>query len=263
MSAVVIDSDLVHYEVLGRGKPVLFIHGWLGSWRYWLPSMEAISTKYRAYALDLWGFGDTDKSKPRYQVFHYVELIDSFLNHLGITQTPIVGHALGASVALEYAIRYPERVNKIMAVSLPLTPDSISRKLLDFGHNTVMAKIVWWRQIPHKEVQKETEKTAAGAITQSVQSVAQIEMNNRITNLNQNTMLLLVYGEQDDLVDPNPIRRVNGHWPNIRPLGVPQAKHFPMLDEAAKFQRLLQDFLEIESDLSLLELKEEWRRRTR
>ncbi|HET9433568.1 MAG TPA: alpha/beta fold hydrolase, partial [Chitinophagaceae bacterium] len=60
MSALIIDGDVVHYEAFGRGKPVLFIHGWLGSWRYWVPTMQAISDKYRAYALDLWGFGDSD-----------------------------------------------------------------------------------------------------------------------------------------------------------------------------------------------------------
>ena len=65
MSAITIENDLVHYEVLGRGRPVIFIHGWLGSWRYWVPTMQQLSVKYRTYALDLWGFGDSGKdAKP-------------------------------------------------------------------------------------------------------------------------------------------------------------------------------------------------------
>ncbi len=76
-------------------------------------------------------------------------------------------------------------------------------------------------------------------------------------------MLLVVYGEKDDMVDPAPTRDLNGNWHNIRPIGLADSKHFPMLDEAAKFTRLLQDFLDVEGDLSVLELKEEWRRRTR
>ncbi len=59
MSAILLDSSIVHYEVLGRGRPVIFLHGWVGSWRYWISSMQVTSTSYRAYALDLWGFGDT------------------------------------------------------------------------------------------------------------------------------------------------------------------------------------------------------------
>ena len=53
MSAIVIKEGLVHYEVIGRGRPLVFIHGWLGSWRYWVSAMEELSTRYRAYPLDL------------------------------------------------------------------------------------------------------------------------------------------------------------------------------------------------------------------
>jgi pimeloyl-ACP methyl ester carboxylesterase len=170
--------------------------------------MEAISDKYRTYAMDLWGFGDSDKSQPRYEVSDYVALLNNFMDNMGLREAPIVGHALGATVALEYAAHHPDRAKKVMAISLPMTPDSISRKLIDFAK-------------------------------------------------------LAVYGEKDDMIDPGPTRVLDSNWQNIRPIGLADSKHFPMLDEAAKFTRLLQDFLEIEGDLSSLELKEEWRRRTR
>ena len=73
----------------------------------------------------------------------------------------------------------------------------------------------------------------------------------------------MVYGEKDNMIDPDPTRQLNGDWQNVRPIGLSDSKHFPMLDEAAKFNRLLQDFLDVQGDLSGLELKEEWRRRTR
>jgi len=264
MSAVVIDGGLVHYEAFGRGAPVLFLHGWLGSWRYWMPTMETISDKYRTYALDLWGFGDSDKSKPRYEVSDYVALVNNFTDNMGIRDAPIIGHALGATIALEYAVRHPDLVKKVMAVSLPVNPDSIYRKLIDVANNTMMAKMFYSRQIA-KEVQKEAEKTAEGVISASVQSVAQLDVKGRIEIVAQSgdAMLLAVYGEKDDMVDPTPCRALNGNWHNVRPIGLAESKHFPMLDEAAKFTRLLQDFLDVEEDLSVLELKEEWRRRTR
>ena len=265
MSAVVIDGGLVHYEAFGRGKPVLFLHGWLGSWRYWMSSMEAISDKRRTYALDLWGFGDSDKSKQRYTITDYIALLDSFVQNMGIHDAPIVGHALGASLALEYASRYPDRVNKIMTVSLPMNPDCINRRLIDFANNSMMAKVMWWRQI-NKEIQKEAEKTADGAIYQSLQSATQLDVKTHIQTIGQHAesmMLLAVYGEKDDVIDPAPTRQLDGAWQNIRPIGLSDSKHFPMLDEASKFNRLLKDFLDVEDNLSVLELKEEWRRRTR
>src|SRR5687768_3424919 len=146
MSAVVIDGGLVHYEAFGRRRPVLFLHGWLGSWRYWMSTMEAVSDRYRTYALDLWGFGDSDKSKQRYELSDYVALVNNFAENMGIREAPIIGHSLGAVVALEYAARYPDRVGKVMAVSLPMTVDAISRRLFDFTNKSMMSKMMWWRQ---------------------------------------------------------------------------------------------------------------------
>ncbi len=264
MSAIVIDGGLVHYEAFGRGRPVLFLHGWLGSWRYWMPTMESISDKNRTYALDLWGFGDSDKSKPRYEISDYVALINNFTENMGIREAPIVGHSLGATIALEYTARYPDRVSKVMAVSLPLTADSISRKLIDFTGGSRFSKMMWWRQSTHKEVQKESEKTAEGVVSASVQSAVQLDVKSRLQLIAQsNSMVLAVYGERDDMIDPSPLRDLNGDWNNIRPIGMSESRHFPMLEEAAKFNRLLKDYLGIMDDLSALELKDEWRRRTR
>jgi pimeloyl-ACP methyl ester carboxylesterase len=272
MSAVVIDGGIVHYEAFGRGMPVLFLHGWLGSWRYWMSSMEAVSDKHRAFALDFWGFGDSDKSKDRYRVEDYVDLIDKFVDNRGMTDTPItlIGHALGAAVMLKYAAKYPARVQKVMTVSLPMDSSAINSKLLEPATNSVMSKMIRWRQhiTPHKEVQTEAEKTGQGAITTSLASVKELEaemnMYHRIENVAQKgTIVLAVYGEKDDVIDPGPIRGIDSNWQNIRPIGLSESKHFPMLDEASKFQRLLKDFLEVRDDLSGLELKEEWRRRTR
>ena len=261
MSAVVINGGLIHYEAFGRGQPVVFIHGWLGSWRYWMRTMEALAPDYRTYALDLWGFGDSDKSKERYSVNDYVALIHDFMDQLGIIKAALVGHALGATVALRIAVEYPESVSRLVVVSLPVTHDAISGRLVNIAHRSGLARMLWWRQITYKEVQQEAEKMADNVIALSVQSVSEVDAQALIDQVSHPT--LAIYGEKDHLIDPAPTRALNGLRPNLRPIGLAESKHFPMLEEANKFNRLLKDFLEIGDDLSRLELKEEWRRRTR
>ncbi len=267
MSATVINGGLVHYEAFGRGRPVIFIHGWLGSWRYWMRTMEALSADYRAYALDLWGFGDSDKSQERFSVSDYTNLLSDFMEGMGIVQASLVGHALGATVALRFSTLYPDSVYRLTTVSLPVTPAAISGRLLDFASNSPLAKMLWWRQITHKEVQQEAEKMADNVISLSVQSVAEVDTLTLIQQVPHLT--LAVYGEKDNVVDPVPVRALNGQRANVRTIGLADSKHFPMLEETNKFNRLLKDFLELEihdgdlSALSGLELKEEWKRRTR
>ncbi|MBE0689299.1 MAG: alpha/beta hydrolase [Anaerolineae bacterium] len=120
MSAITIDGELVHYEVLGRGRPVVLVHGWIGSWRYWVPTMQLLQSKFRVYALDLFGFGDSSKNPDRYSVEHQIEMLADFTQALGLTKTAVVGHGLGALLSAEFARRYPARVPRMMLVSAPL-----------------------------------------------------------------------------------------------------------------------------------------------
>ena len=123
MSAILLDSSIVHYEVLGRGRPVIFLHGWVGSWKYWIASMQVTSTSYRAYALDLWGFGDTAHNVLNYSLEQQSTLLDRFLNEMGIGKIALVGHGLGALVGMKFASRFPQSVDRVMAIScLDLIP---------------------------------------------------------------------------------------------------------------------------------------------
>ncbi len=260
MSAVIIENGLIHYEVLGRGKPVLFLHGWLGSWRYWMPTMEAVSDRYRTYAFDLWGFGDSDKSVSRYDIDSYVTLISSFLEELGLLRLPIIGHALGAVAAVLFATQAPERVDKLMAVSMPLQLAAINRKLTGGGGN-LLDRTLGRRQAQqsYPDVAMEADKTDANAVTLSTQSLGNHDLRQELERLSR--PLLVVHGERDSLIMPpqdDTIQRISD---NIRQISLKDSTHFPMVDEATKFQRLLREFLE--SDLASLELKDEWKRRSR
>jgi len=120
MSAITIENELVHYEVLGRGRPVILVHGWLGSWRYWVPAMRQLAGKYRTYAVDLWGFGDSGRNADFYKFDAEVKLLGEFMERLGIKKAALIGHDLGAAVAARYALQHPERVPKLMVIAPPL-----------------------------------------------------------------------------------------------------------------------------------------------
>ena len=102
---------------------------------------------------------------------------------------------------------------------------------------------------------------AENVISLSVQSVVEVDVPALIQQVPQLT--LAIYGEKDNVVDPTPVRALDGQRANVRSIGLAESRHFPMLEEANKFNRLLKDFLEVGDDLSVLELKEEWKRRTR
>lgn len=120
MSAITVGGDLVHYEVLGRGRQVILVHGWLGSWRYWVPTMTQISLKYRVYALDLFGFGDSGKNPEKYTIQHQVKLLEEFMNQMGLSKAAFIGHGLGALVLTEFALANQDKIARMLISNAPL-----------------------------------------------------------------------------------------------------------------------------------------------
>ena len=262
MSAILIEDGVVHYEVLGRGRPVLLLHSWVGSWRYWIPSMQHAAMRFRAYALDFWGFGDTDHLPERYTVNAQVALVARFLDRLGIGRVALVGHGLGALVGMYFAQRWPERVERLMAVGLPETYEAISSRL---QHESIATLANWLlTPTPSTEAARiEAPKADQRAIVASMEALRTMDVAAAFANLRVPT--LLAYGLKDPLIRL-PERLAPDQLPeHVHVVTFEASGHFPMLDEGSKFHRLLFDFLTLPSGESPrhLQLKEEWKRRVR
>ena len=89
---------------------MLILHGWMGSWRYWYPTIERVAEHFRTYSFDFWGFGDTRQVKSRHEsIQSYSDQVIRFLDELGIDRVLLVGHSMGGMVALNRSVcRYGE-----------------------------------------------------------------------------------------------------------------------------------------------------------
>ncbi len=275
MSAILLDSGIVHYEVFGRGKPVLLLHGWLGSWRYWMPTMESLADVYRTYALDFWGFGDSDKPGNRYRIDDYVRQVSDFLDGLGIAKVSLVGHALGGVVALRTTLELPQRVDKLVLVDTPVYGDSLSgslkvvrnpfsrlvagpKALVGLWMRALKKSSADWSQM-YEEIVEDTERLDENAVQQSVENMLSLDLRPRLGNLYTHT--LVVYGEKDEFVDPQQTALfVDGPVATAQVVILSGCRHFPFLDEPSKFNRLLKEFMASELGQTVV-VKEEWKRR--
>ena len=260
MSAILLDGSIAHYEVLGRGRPVIFLHGWVGSWRYWIASMQVASTSYRAYALDLWGFGDTAHNVLNYSLEQQSSLLDRFLVEMGIGKIALVGHGLGALVSMSFAARFPQSVDRVMAVSCPLNYESVNVRL----RTAPPGELADWLSNRTPEATTalaDASKADPQAVTVSMVGLQSDNLYGNFRALNIPT--LLVYGEKDPAVTiPEEEVSVSTMTHQITLEG---SGHFPMIDETVNFNRLLTDFLALDSGMSPreLQMKEEWKRRVR
>ena len=262
MSAIILDGSIVHYEALGRGRPIVFLHGWVGSWRYWINAMQIASTSFRAYAIDLFGFGDTTRDPMRYPIDRQADLINRFLEEMGIGKVALVGHDLGALVGFSFIKQWPKSVDRIMAVNCPLDYDSVNSRM----RTSSMAELVEWLAVRTPEAASalaDATKTDLQAVSTSL---AGHQANSYFADIrNLGVPGLLVYSANDPSVTMPSQEKVDAFPSHMHQINLENSGHFPMIDNPNQFNRLMTDFLALDSGASPreLQMKEEWKRRVR
>ena len=262
MSVVFLESAIVHYEVLGKGRPVFFLHGWVGSWKYWIPSMQVASTSFRAYALDLWGFGETAHKRQAYNLDQQADLLRAFMDKMGIGKIALVGHGLGGLVGLNFARLWPKSVDRMMIVTCPMEYESVHTRLWTAGP----IELVDWLSNRTPESIAALSDTVRIDPQAIAASEAGLQSNNLFDAVRQiNLPCLFVYGQNDPAILLPSAEKQSAIPYMMDNIILDGSGHFPMMDETLKFNRLLIDFLALDSGASPqdLELKEEWKRRVR
>jgi pimeloyl-ACP methyl ester carboxylesterase len=255
MSVVVIDNQMVHYEVFGRGRPVVFLHGWLGSWRYWFPTIEVAAQHFRTFSFDFWGFGHSREREQVISIQNYSDQVVRFLDALGIERAMLVGHSMGGMVALKTAINHPDRVTQVATVGAPIVGDSLSwlLKLTDRPlFADAFARMPWLRRSLFNfflgetkdpavhEVLDDSVKSSSDTLRRSVSSMWRTDLRPELPRLRVPT--LIVHGGRDDIVHPNQADLFD-NVPAAQVVLMPSSRHFPFLDEAELFNDVLLRFL--------------------
>ena len=119
-------NDLrLHYLEAGEGEPILLLHGFPTSSHLYRNILPQLAKTHRAIALDLPGYGLSDKPLDvRYDYDFYADVLDSFLDALGIGETNLVVHDLGGPVGLYWAIQNPGRVPKLVILNTLVYPET-------------------------------------------------------------------------------------------------------------------------------------------
>jgi pimeloyl-ACP methyl ester carboxylesterase len=100
----------------GTGQAVICIHGLTANHMCWASLAEALSPEYRVIAYDLRGRGESDKPASGYSLELHGQDLGGLLDGLGLARAVLVGHSLGAKIALRFAVRHPQRVSRLVLV---------------------------------------------------------------------------------------------------------------------------------------------------
>lgn len=260
----VFNSDLFWIEAgPKRARSVLLVHGLgQGGLRTLEPVITALQRDYRVIALDLPGFGQSGQPAGRYSPVNYARVLNWLLGELDLDSAAIFGHSMGGAVALRFAASYPERVERLILVSvagilertaflqhmasLPMDLDGVPQSL-QAGADTLRQLggllVNWSALLPDPTtvlpsngwiwktfVEDQPNVNAAFSLVQE-------DFSDAIAKVEADTYIIL--GTSDPLSPPRTGRLLAGQIASAQLLEMMGADHMPMYTETALFTELL------------------------
>ena len=120
----------LYFETLGTGRPLILLHGGLGSGEMFGPILPALADQHQVIAVDLQGHGRTADIDRPIDIRLMADDIAALIDHLGLDKPDVVGYSLGGGVAFFTAVKYPEKVGRLVMTSANIRRDAIPAEML-------------------------------------------------------------------------------------------------------------------------------------
>ncbi len=264
---VTVNGLTIRYWEVGSGESLVLIHGLGVSIESWAWNIEALSAHYRVIALDIPGFGRSSPPSDGsfYQPDNSTRLFYCFLDALGIRRATLVGHSMGGYVAMQVCLRYPHIADRLILVSsagLGQEIDLFTRLLAVWPLGEMLfqplpAVIEWMGDrllsagLSASYRERMLEFYQSPGAKQSLLNTlrAGVNLNGQFITFSDAELqklslpVLLVWGQQDNVLPVQHIHRAAKVMPNSRAAILDQARHAPHIDRAEEFNRLVLDFL--------------------
>ncbi len=233
---------------------LVLIHGIGGDADDWAFCLDALASSHRVIALDLPGFGRSDKPLIDYTIAGFVEMLERFLRNLGIERAALIGHSLGGWIAATYALTFPHRVDKLVLLDAAGVWGNMTALPVDL-HVSTLAHLREIFQFLFYDKTLATDALIEFAYGQhlerndgyTIDSILQNtrdgreRLDERISALTVPTLVL--WGENDAMIPLAIGRRIHELVPSSQLEVIPQCGHLPNLEKPAQLVEHLLKFV--------------------
>jgi len=243
MKKIQINNITLAYERLGKGMPLMLIHGYPLDHTSWDEVASLLENKFDVILPDLRGFGQSTTVETPYTISDMADDLASLLDHLEVEKAALAGHSMGGYVALAFAKKYPQRVSGLGLVSSQAVADSPEGKdrryqtaadVVEKGVN-IVAEAMTPKLSTDASVQafvrdvivKQSKSSVIGALK------AMAERENLMSHLSSVKFpVVLIHGNADLLIPIERAKEIKAVLPSAQFVELQGAGHMPMMEFA-------------------------------
>lgn len=245
-SAASVDGLNIHYRVQGKGRTIVFVHGWTCDESSWSRQVPAFAKEYRVVTLDLPGHGRSDVPAPSsLSIKLFAAAVEAVRKEVGSERIVLVGHSMGAVVIRQYALTYPGHVAGLVAAdglldvrpfaayarnAQPMTPE---RRVAAIESMFVEGTPERLRQEIRTMMLRPSQATAAAANATILDPAIQ---SDRIIA----APALTIWAGTRTPSEFQATRELLPHWQAVQ---IPGTGHFLMMEKPSEFNAILRKFL--------------------
>lgn len=210
----------VHTWVVGKGEPVVLVHGFAVSGRYMLPLGHSLAGHYAVFTPELPGFGRSQKPSKPLGIGGLADALADCLDALGLERPAFVANSMGCQVVTELAVSLPERVGPMVLIGPTVDPEQrvAPRQLRRALGESVREPLPLLSLAARDGL-----RMGLGALLSTARSVLADRIEERLPLIEQRT--LVVCGERDQFVSREWRERVTALLPRGRLIVVPREPH--------------------------------------
>jgi len=259
-ATAVCNGTSLHYAFIGKGKPIIFIHGTGLDSRMWFDQLQHFGGKYQAIAYDMRGFG---LSSPLSGVPYSTSGdLASLMDVLGLDSAHIAGVSRGGRVAINFAIDHPNRVRRLILSGANINGMPLSREFLELKQEVQFAaknngvdhaKRLWINSclfassLAHSDIHERlrmmlNDYTPWHWLNADTEVRTKPEAIERLEEIKAPTLVLL--GERDIPHFHKSAEILSSTIPNAHLITLPQAGHMSPMENPAAFNKAIEAFLE-------------------
>jgi pimeloyl-ACP methyl ester carboxylesterase len=271
-----IEGRRIAYTEAGSSlnPPIIFVHGLTSHRGVWTRTIESLQDRFHCVALDLLGFGDSDKpGDGDYTIPKQAERVLKIADHFGFDKFVIIGHSMGGQISTYLAATLaPQRISKLVSVSGVVTGvltryvRAVNMQLVQIGryvpqaYNLIGSMCAWkwfanfafrvWflhpSAIPFDDwaVDRKNAINPSNAISafEAYRALRNTNLTSSLTGITAPTLAL--HGIQDSTVPVSDARLIQQYAPTSKLVLFDQCGHFPMYEKFDEYIKPLQEFLE-------------------